>query len=47
MTDFIGDIHGHADKLEELLQILGYKKQSDTYLALSFAFMLERRFHSL
>jgi len=31
MTDFIGDIHGYADKLEELLQILGYRKQGDTY----------------
>ncbi len=26
MTDFIGDIHGHADKLEILLLKLGYKK---------------------
>jgi len=24
MTDFIGDIHGHADKLEQLLDKLGY-----------------------
>lgn len=25
MTDIIGDIHGHADKLELLLQKLGYE----------------------
>jgi hypothetical protein len=31
MTDFIGDIHGHADKLEELLLKLGYKKSNGTY----------------
>ncbi len=24
MYDFIGDVHGHADKLEELFQKLGY-----------------------
>lgn len=29
--DFIGDIHGHADKLEELLQKLDYKKQDGVY----------------
>ena len=32
MYDFIGDIHGHADKLEELLQKLGYQKNGgETY----------------
>jgi len=31
MIDFIGDIHGHADALEALLQHLGYKKTSDYY----------------
>lgn len=31
MTDFIGDIHGHADKLEQLLHKLDYKKKGDTY----------------
>lgn len=31
MTDFIGDIHGHADKLEELLLKLGYEKRNGTY----------------
>ena len=31
MIDFIGDIHGHADKLEELLLKLGYKKSKGTY----------------
>ena len=31
MTDLIGDIHGHADKLEELLLKLGYKKNKGTY----------------
>jgi hypothetical protein len=31
MIDFIGDIHGHADKLEELLLKLGYKKSDGTY----------------
>lgn len=29
--DFIGDIHGHADKLEELLLKLGYVKNNGTY----------------
>lgn len=29
--DLIGDIHGHADKLEELLQKLGYSKQNNFY----------------
>lgn len=29
--DFIGDIHGHADKLKELLQKLGYRKNQNTY----------------
>lgn len=31
MIDLIGDIHGHADKLEELLQKLGYEKSSGAY----------------
>ena len=31
MIDFIGDIHGHADKLEALLQKLGYTKKSGAY----------------
>jgi hypothetical protein len=29
--DFIGDIHGHADKLESLLQKMGYYKKEDIY----------------
>jgi len=29
MIDLIGDIHGHADKLEELLLKLGYKKVTE------------------
>lgn len=31
MIDLIGDIHGHADKLEELLLKLGYKKSDGAY----------------
>lgn len=31
MFDFIGDIHGHADKLEELLLKLGYTKTNGIY----------------
>lgn len=31
MIDFIGDIHGHADKLEELLLKLGYRKKNGFY----------------
>jgi len=31
MIDFIGDIHGHADKLQELLLKLGYSKKDGTY----------------
>ena len=31
MTDLIGDIHGHADKLEKLLLKLGYKKSNGVY----------------
>jgi hypothetical protein len=31
MFDFIGDIHGHADKLEALLQKLGYVKAKGYY----------------
>ena len=32
MIDFIGDIHGHADKLEELLKKLGYSKPNGFYV---------------
>lgn len=31
MIDLIGDIHGHADELEELLFKLGYKKNKGTF----------------
>lgn len=31
MIDLIGDIHGHADKLEELLRKLGYAKTNGAY----------------
>lgn len=31
MTDFIGDIHGHADKLKELLTKLGYTIKNGSY----------------
>ena len=31
MIDFIGDIHGHADKLEALLLKLGYSKKNNFY----------------
>ena len=31
MIDLIGDIHGHADKLEELLIKLGYSNKSGLY----------------
>ena len=31
MIDFIGDIHGHADKLEALLHKLGYNKKQGYY----------------
>jgi hypothetical protein len=31
MTDFIGDIHGHADKLEALLLKLGYTIKNGSY----------------
>lgn len=31
MIDLIGDIHGHADKLEELLLKLGYAKKNGTF----------------
>ncbi|MCH7415244.1 metallophosphoesterase [Belliella sp. R4-6] len=31
MIDFIGDIHGHADKLEALLLKLGYSKSNGIY----------------
>ena len=29
--DIIGDIHGHADKLEELLKKLGYSKKKKEF----------------
>lgn len=32
MIDFIGDIHGHADQLEELLLKLGYSKPNEFYV---------------
>ncbi|MFZ1679216.1 MAG: metallophosphoesterase, partial [Saprospiraceae bacterium] len=31
MIDFIGDIHGHADKLEALLKKLGYTFNAGSY----------------
>jgi Calcineurin-like phosphoesterase len=31
MFDFIGDVHGHADKLEELLEKLGYTSKNNVY----------------
>ena len=31
MYDLIGDIHGHADCLVNLLEKLGYKKSGDVY----------------
>jgi len=31
MYDFIGDIHGHADKLEELLEKMGYSISGNAY----------------
>ena len=31
MYDFIGDIHGHSDKLKALLEKLGYKMQGGVY----------------
>ena len=31
MYDFIGDIHGHADKLEALLVKMGYSKKNGVY----------------
>lgn len=31
MIDFIGDIHGHSDKLEELLLKMGYWKKNGSY----------------
>ncbi len=31
MYDLIGDIHGHADKLVQLLELLGYEKAQGTY----------------
>jgi hypothetical protein len=31
MTDIIGDIHGHADKLEALLIKLGYSKSGNGF----------------
>jgi len=29
--DFIGDIHGHADTLEQLLRKLGYTKRENIW----------------
>lgn len=31
MIDLIGDVHGHTDELEKLLQELGYSKQNNLY----------------
>jgi hypothetical protein len=31
MYDLIGDIHGHADELVQLLELLGYEKAQGTY----------------
>ena len=31
MYDLIGDIHGHADELVQLLEALGYQKVQGTY----------------
>ena len=31
MTDFIGDIHGHADELTQLLKKLGYEQKNGSY----------------
>jgi Calcineurin-like phosphoesterase len=31
MYDLIGDIHGYADELVELLETLGYQKSQGTY----------------
>jgi hypothetical protein len=31
--DFIGDIHGHAEKLVALLELLGYTEQKDWILS--------------
>ena len=31
MYDLIGDIHGHADELEQLLGMLGYRRQQGVY----------------
>lgn len=31
MFDLIGDIHGHADELTELLELLGYRRANDVY----------------
>jgi len=31
LFDLIGDIHGHADELKELLSKLGYKNQNWTW----------------
>jgi hypothetical protein len=32
MYDLIGDIHGHADELVQLLEALGYRKHGRTYV---------------
>lgn len=31
MIDFIGDIHGHADELKQLLEKMGYTQKDNTY----------------
>src|ERR1700716_1625633 len=31
MYDLIGDIHGHADEMVQLLEALGYRKRGTTY----------------
>lgn len=31
MYDLIGDIHGHADALQQLLKKLGYSRQNGVY----------------
>ncbi len=31
MYDLIGDIHGHADELAQLLETLGFRKAQDVY----------------
>lgn len=31
MFDLIGDFHGHADELVQLLKVLGYEKVNGSY----------------